>query len=201
MSGSRRTGGAIRRPRLPGWGAGMVLLAGLAVMGAAPPGQAQQPDPAESQQDAGAPAALGPSGRPLPRFVSLRSNEVNMRTGPGMRYPVAWVYRRRGLPLEVLRETERWRQVRDPDGAEGWMHTSMLTNSERRAIIRAETSRILLRRPDALSDGIAEVEPGVLVKVLQCPRDGAHCRVEAGRFQGWLERTALWGVYPGEYVD
>lgn len=144
---------------------------------------------------------VGQSGRPLPRFASLGSDHINMRTGPGTRYPVTWVYKRRGLPVEVLAETSDWRHVRDPDDAEGWVHKIMLSNSTRTAILKGPGRQTLLRRPEPDARGVAEVEPGVIVKLLQCPNDSAHCRVEAGRFQGWLPRQYLWGVYPSEYVD
>lgn len=144
--------------------------------------------------------AMGASGRPLPRFVSLKSDQVNLRTGPGTRYPVSWVYQRRYLPMEVIQETEDWRRVRDPDGTEGWVHRAMLSG-QRMAVVIGRTSQILLRGPEPDADGVAEVEPRAIVKLLQCPLEGLHCRVEAARFQGWLPRIALWGVYPGEYVD
>jgi len=188
----------------------MLVLAGsgAALAQDAPVPEAMSADGEEAAAEAGAPAVpppeappLGPSGRPLPRFVSLGSDHINMRTGPGTRYPVTWVYKRRGLPLEVVRETNDWRQVRDPEGAEGWVHKMMLSNSRRMALVVGDTPHMLLRRPDPGAEAVARVEPGVLVKLLQCPRDSAHCRVEAARFQGWLPREALWGVYPGEDVD
>jgi len=189
---------------------GMLLLAGSGAALAQDAPAADTPLTTGEQAEAvpgaeSAPAPqdppLGPSGRPLPRFVSLGSDHINMRTGPGTRYPVTWVYKRRGLPLEVVRETNDWRQVRDPEGAEGWVHKMMLSNSRRMALVVGDTPHMLLRRPDPGAEAVARVEPGVLVKLLQCPRDSAHCRVEAARFQGWLPREALWGVHPGEEVD
>jgi len=155
---------------------------------------AQDTDPLEDTQ------TLGTSGRPLPRFVSLKSDQVNLRTGPGTRYPVSWVYQRRHLPMEIIQETEDWRRVRDPDGTEGWVHRAMLSG-QRMAVVIGRTSQILLRGPEPDAEGVAEVEPRAVIKLLQCPLEGLHCRVEAARFQGWLPRIALWGVYPGEYVD
>ncbi len=68
------------------------------------------------------------TGLPLPRYVSLRAEEVNMRTGPGVRYPVDWVYKRRNLPVEIIAEFGTWRKIRDVEGAQGWIHQSMLSN-------------------------------------------------------------------------
>jgi len=178
------------------WVAAGLLALGL-LTGPALAQDSTAPDGDPEQADT---QAIGASGRPLPRFVSLKSDQVNLRTGPGTRYPVSWFYQRRALPMEVIQETEDWRRVRDPDGTEGWVHRAMLSG-QRMAIVLGQTDQILLRGPEPNAEGVAEVEPGVLVKLLQCPADGLLCRVEAGRFQGWLPRIALWGVYPGEYVD
>ena len=79
---------------------------------------------------------IGESGLTLPRFVSLRASEVNMRTGPGTRYPIAWVYKQRNLPVEIVDEFDTWRRIRDWEGSEGWVHQSMLHG--RRSIMVVE---------------------------------------------------------------
>ncbi|KAA5605691.1 hypothetical protein F1188_10040 [Roseospira marina] len=158
-------------------------------------------DDVSEEETAPSGPVLGPSGLPLPRFVALKSDRVNMRIGPGIRFPVAWVYERKGLPLEIVRESEDWRNVRDPSGVEGWIHTVMLTSGTRTAMVTGEGRQLLMRRPTPDADAVAEVEPGVVVTLLQCPPDGQHCRIEAGSFQGWLARSALWGVYPGEDIE
>ena len=133
---------------------------------------------------------------PVPRFVSLRSEEVNLRTGPGVRYPVEWVYVRRQLPVEILQEFENWRRIRDRDGTEGWVHQSMLTG-RRAAVIEGEM-RNLRRRPEADAPVVARVEPGVVAAILEC-KDG-WCRLETAGFRGWLPRGEIWGVYPNEAI-
>lgn len=145
------------------------------------------------------PALAGGSGLPLPRFVSLRADEVNMRTGPGERYPVEWAYRRRDLPVEIVAEFEAWRRVRDPEGAEGWIHQSLL--SGRRMVLVTGAIRSLRSDPEAGAAAIAMLEPGVLGRLLECPRGSRHCRVEASGFKGWLMRDEFWGTYPGEWID
>ena len=138
------------------------------------------------------------TGLPIPRFVSLRTDPINMRAGPGMRYPVDWVYRRRHLPVEVVEEFETWRKIRDPDGAEGWVHQSMLTG-RRTGVVKGEVRR--LRQANA-EDGeqVATVEPGVVVSLQRCPT-GPYCRVEVNGLRGWLKRDEIWGVYPDEPVE
>ena len=100
------------------------------------------------------------SGLPLPRFVSLRSDEVNLRAGPGVRYPIDWIYARKDLPVEVIAEFEAWRKIRDWQGTEGWVHQSMLTGRRMMVVMGQARS---LRASDADSaDPVAVVEPGVV---------------------------------------
>jgi SH3-like domain-containing protein len=133
---------------------------------------------------------------PVPRFVSLRSEEVNLRTGPGVRYPVEWVFVRRQMPVEILQEFETWRRIRDRDGTEGWVHQSMLTG-RRSAVVEGEM-RNLRRRPETDAPVVARVEPGVIAAILEC-RD-AWCRLETAGFRGWVQRGEIWGVYPNEAI-
>ncbi len=140
-----------------------------------------------------APAA---TGLPVPRFAALRAQEVNMRTGPGVRYPVEWVFTRRNLPVEITAEFEAWRKIRDWQGAEGWVHTSMLTG-KRSVIITGRTQP--LRRSDSTSARvIARVEKTVVGRLLTCR--GAWCRLEIAGLRGWMQRSQFWGVYPKEKV-
>ncbi len=143
-------------------------------------------------------AGLEGSGQPLPRFVSLRAGEVNMRIGPGERYPIDWVYLRAGVPMEVVAEYYTWRRVRDWRGIEGWIHTSMLTG--RRAMVVSGDVRALRTKPDPLAPVVARVEPGVFGRLKECPKNGGWCRVEVAGFDGWLRRGDFWGAYNSESV-
>lgn len=136
---------------------------------------------------------------PIPRFVSLRTDPVNLRTGPGVRYPVEWIYMRRRLPVEVIAEFETWRQIRDVEGAEGWVHQSMLSG-RRTAIIRGEAQALRKSNVDQ-SEALAMLEPGVVVDIQRCPAEGPFCRVEVSGLQGWLKRDQFWGVYPQEKIE
>lgn len=139
------------------------------------------------------------SGLPLPRFVSLRSDEVNLRSGPGQRYPVDWIYTRRDLPVEVIAEFEMWRKIRDWQGTEGWVHQSML--SVRRMVVVTGSQRPLRADPDARSPILAYLQPNVIGRLLSCPHDKDYCKIEVENYQGWLKRDEFWGVYPGEYIE
>ena len=141
------------------------------------------------------------SGLPVPRYVSLKSERVNVRTGPTKDHDVAWVFTKQGLPVEVTAEFENWRRIRDAEGAEGWVYHSMLSG-RRTAVVTARAKDQLvgvLGRPNAADDVTAQLEPGVLTTVKRC--DGQWCRVIGKRFDGWVPQERLWGVYPNEKVD
>jgi SH3-like domain-containing protein len=147
---------------------------------------------------AAAQPALGQAGRttglPLPRFVSLGSDRVNLRFGPGQQYPIQWILAREGLPVEIIEEFDTWRKVRLHDGDQGWIHGSLL--SSRRTIVVAEQIRELRRSPDASARVLLRAEPGVIGELLDCEED--WCRIEIDGRRGWLQRDAFWGVLPGE---
>lgn len=136
----------------------------------------------------------GAESLPVPRFVSLATGEVNLRTGPGMRYPVKLVVRKSGLPVEVVREFDVWRQVRDIDGDDGWVHKSML--SGRRSVIVKAQVQTLLRKPENSAKPVAKLEPGVVARLQTC-KDG-WCEINASGYDGWIKKETIWGVYPDE---
>jgi len=136
----------------------------------------------------------GRTGLPLPRFVSLRASEVNLRTGPGIRYPIEWVYKRRDLPVEVVDEFESWRRIRDWEGTLGWVHQSML-RGRRTALILAQP-RLLRAKPEEAAPAVAQLEVGVVGEIAGC--GATWCRLTAGGFEGWLRRDEFFGVYPDE---
>ena len=109
---------------------------------------------------------LGESGLPLPRFVAISENMANVRRGPGEDYPLLYQYRRQGLPLEVVAEYGQWRQVRDHEGSEGWMHARLLRGG-RHAIIRQAANALPLRNAPAAGAGVVartEAERGVCAR-------------------------------------
>lgn len=143
------------------------------------------------------PLAATDSGLPVPRFVTLRADKVNVRTGPGARYPVEWVFERKGMPVEIVAEFDTWRKVRDIQGTEGWVHQNLL--SSRRGVIITGTVRTLRREPREDSAAVARAEPDVIGQLLECKAE--WCRVEVGGLRGWLNRGELWGVYPNEKAE
>lgn len=139
------------------------------------------------------------TGLPLPRHVSLRANEANLRTGPGVQYPVDWIYQREGLPLEIIKEYRTWRLVRDWEGTQGWMHQSML--SGKRTFMTIGKTRTVRAKADAKSRAVANLEPGTIGELTACPRAGGWCRVRVRGIDGWLRRVEFWGVYRSEVFE
>lgn len=171
---------------------GAVVVA-LAIIGlTAPPAQSQS-----ARETPGARSAPRATGLPLPRFASLRARKVYMRAGPGTRYPVEWIYRRRGLPVEIVAEFDTWRKVRDWTGTIGWVHRAMLSGKRTGITISADT--VLRRSPGETAAAVARAEPGVVAEIENC--EGAWCRITARGLTGWAARSQLWGVYPREKLD
>jgi SH3-like domain-containing protein len=146
--------------------------------------------------------AIGPkSGLPLPRFVSLKPDKVNVRGGPTRDHEVTFVYTRAGMPVEIVAESDNWRRIRDWEGAEGWVYHSMLSG-RRTALVKAKEKDTLVplqAKPDASSEVVAKLQTGVLGTVKTCT--GAWCRVFGNGFDGWVAQERLWGVYPSEKVE
>ena len=141
--------------------------------------------------------ALAETGLPLPRYASLRANKVHLRTGPGIRYPVDWIFVSRGMPVEIVAEFENWRKVRDWQGTVGWVHRSMLSG-KRTAVVTGGVQP-LRRNPDADAALTARVMERVVARILEC--EGEWCRVEIDNRRGWMRRSHIWGVYRDEKLN
>lgn len=151
----------------------------------------------------------GPSGLPLPRFVSLKTSNVRMRVGPGTNYPVAWLYLKQGEPLEIIQEYDNWRRVRDAQGTTGWIHGSLLSG-KRTAIVTPwmrdnKTMTVtVFAKPEKDAQAIAYIQPGVLTQLSSC--DGAWCAVDVKMndsnrtLSGYTNQVDLWGAYPDEKI-
>jgi SH3-like domain-containing protein len=143
---------------------------------------------------------VGPSGLPVPRFVSLKAEKINVRRGPSSDHPVAWVFQRKGLPVEIVAEFENWRRIRDSEGEEGWILGSMLAG-KRTAVVapwRGGQLTQLHSAPSAASSVYAKLAAGAMSEVSNC--SGKWCEISAGGYDGFVEQEMLWGVYPGDTV-
>jgi SH3-like domain-containing protein len=146
--------------------------------------------PAAAAPAAGAKTVGTETGLPIPRFVTLKSDEVNVRTGPGVRYPVDWVFLRRSMPVEIVAEFDTWRKIRDFEGTEGWVHQFML--SGRRTVLVIGQVRTIRRDPNEASPAVARVEPGVVAELEACRP--AWCEIQVSGISGWVQRSHVWGV-------
>lgn len=176
------------------------LLGAAAALACAPEVEAQ------AAPDVSA-ANAGGNGIKVPRYVSLKADRVSLFQGPGSEYPTAWVFKRTGLPVEIVEEAEVWRKVRDAGGTEGWVHMSLLS-SRRTALVlpwelgkggQAQAASATLRDDDRESArAIAQVEAGVLASIISCER--GWCRISVGDYRGYIEQSKLWGTYPNEQI-
>jgi SH3-like domain-containing protein len=141
------------------------------------------------------------SGLPLPRFVSLKADKVNMHIGPAKTYEVKWLYQRQGLPVEITAEFENWRKIRDAEGTEGWVYHSLLSGKRTGVVITKAMDELvpLHAKADAASGVVARLERGVVGTVKHCA--AGWCAFAGRGFEGYIQEMRLWGVYPGEKVD
>jgi SH3-like domain-containing protein len=146
--------------------------------------------------------AVGPrSGLPMPRFVSLKPDRVNVRGGPTRDHEVIFVYTRAGLPVEITAESDNWRRIRDWEGSEGWVYHSLLSGRRTAVVMPKDKNRLvpLYDRGDSNGVVVARLQAGVLARVKRCT--GSWCRIDGSGFDGWAVQEHLWGVYPNEKVE
>lgn len=172
---------------------GCLLGAAVAIAGASAAGAQAVPD------------APGANGLQVPRYASLKSDRVSLRQGPSAEHPTAWVFKRTGLPVEIVEEVEVWRKIRDASGTEGWVHKSLLSSRRTALVLPWELkggstqASATLRDDDRESArAIAQVEAGVLASIINCER--GWCRVSVGDYRGYIEQSKLWGTYPNEQI-
>ena len=181
--------------------AGAVAGGAAAVIAKPPPAPtatpaAEPPKPEATKPD---PTKGATTGAPLPRWAALRSDEVNLRTGPGTRYPIDWVYHRRDLPVQIQREFDAWRLIEDQDGVKGWVHSATLVG--RRGFVIKTSDQTLRKLPADDAPAVAILRTGVAGRLRSCAAKAAWCEVEAGGYRGWLKRDAIWGIFPDEVVN
>ncbi len=139
------------------------------------------------------------TGLHLPRYASLKSDDVNMRVGPAERYPVIWTYKRRELPVKIEREFDIWRLVEDMDGVKGWVHQATLTG-RRTFVITGTEDRTLRAEASETADPVAVLKPGVVGRIKTCDAGKTWCQVQVQDYRGWLQRSDMWGVDAAEVV-
>lgn len=144
------------------------------------------------------PSEMKGTGLPLPRFVSISSDKAYVRSGPAPRYPVKWIYKKSGLPVEVTQEFDVWRKIKDINGDEGWINRALLSD-RRYIIVKADSAIDMRERAGEDARVMARLEPGVIASLSKC--DQRWCSVTSGGFSGWVERKFLWGIYAREEIN
>jgi len=135
-------------------------------------------------------------GDQVPRFMSVKQSPANVRRGPSSEHEILWVYRHPRLPVEVIAEHQDWRRIRDWEGDEGWVYQALLTS--RRSVIVVGQPATLRSGPELTAPAVAIAEPGVVADLVACA--GGWCEIDADGHDGWVDRAAIWGVYPDEVV-
>lgn len=144
------------------------------------------------------------TGYPVPRFVTLKSETVNMRVGPGTEFPIEWTYKRKGLPVEIIQEFDLWRKIRDAEGAEGWVSHTLLSGRRNAIVNPGEGDKVkglinLKSSPENNAETVARMEPGVVVVLKSC--DLEWCEVEINDTTGYVAKVSIWGIYPDERYE
>jgi SH3-like domain-containing protein len=171
--------------------------------GSEPGGKASaaKPDP-KAHTAAPPPVPPAPAPAPaeaetkLPPFAALKFDDTNLRRGPGQRYPIDWVYKRRDLPLEIEGAYDVWRHVRGPDGVMGWVLTVQLT--DRRTFMVKDADAMLRSDANDTASPVALLKPGVIGRLRGCEKGSSWCQVQVSGYKGYLRRNQLWGVLPDE---
>jgi SH3-like domain-containing protein len=141
---------------------------------------------------------VGPvTGLPMPRFVSLKASEANVRRGPSKTHRIDWIFKRRDMPLRVIAEHGHWRRVEDPDGVGGWLHYSLISGV--RTVIIDEDIVELRRKPVADAPVAAMLERGVVARLNKCTTE--WCLMRADGYRGWAPKSSFWGVDRKEIID
>lgn len=137
-------------------------------------------------------------------FAVIKSSEVNVRKGPNTRYPIEWVFTKKGEPVEVLAKFEHWFRIRDSSGAEGWVKSVMISNKRRNGIILPKNNSKkaknlyakLYQEPNHSARVIANIESSKRVELSQCTK--LWCKIKVSNVIGWVDKSDIWGVYSNE---
>lgn len=132
---------------------------------------------------------------PIPRFVTIKFDEVNVRTGPAIDCPIEWVFIRKSEPVEIIAEYEQWRKIRDINGEGGWAHASALS-AKRSVILVSKNTMPLIDSPGHYDNIVAQLKPKIRCNLLKCKND--WCQLVCKSYKGWVAKKFLWGIYPDE---
>ena len=122
-------------------------------------------------------------------FLSLKKNEVNLRQGPSLEYPIKLIYKKKYLPVIILDKSGPFRKIKDFQNNTGWIHVALL--SKKKSAINIKNNSILFKKPTIYSKPIAKLESGRLILIKKCNQK--WCKISSGEFIGWINKSFLWG--------
>lgn len=137
-----------------------------------------------------------PNNLAVPRFVSIKFNEVNARTGPENDCPIEWVFVKKNEPVEVIAEFGQWRKIRDIKGEGGWVHSTVIIGN-RSVIVVSKNPILLLKAPGKYENAVAKLLPEIRCSLNKCEKE--WCQITCKSYKGWVSRKFLWGIYPEEF--
>jgi SH3-like domain-containing protein len=182
----------------------MMLVLGVAALGVAGMARAEEPvarTAAVAPEEAGVPVRDPSRGAvtnlPLPRYVTLKGSEGNARRGPSLTHRIDWTFTLSGMPLKITAEHENWRRVEDADGVGGWVHYALLSGT--RSVLVTEDMAEFRSAPEDDAAVVLQAEYGVVARLLECSAN--WCRIAADGTRGWVRKTSIWGVEPGEIIE
>lgn len=132
------------------------------------------------------------------RFVAMRANKVNARSGPNMRYPIEWIYQQQNYPVEIIAEYEQWRKIRDYEGTISWVMKNLLTNA-RYALVTDPGETNIYAKDSLNSEIIARAEDGAIGKIKRCTPTFCFLEFE-NKIEGWMQRSVIYGVKKDEEI-
>ncbi len=138
------------------------------------------------------------NAKPIPYYATIKSDDANIRTGPNVRYPIQWIYKRKNWPVQVTATFERWRKISDVNGEIGWIHESLLSK-KRYATIKSNGMQEVYRLPLLTSAKVLIAENNTIVEIKECKN--LWCKVTNNGYSGWIQQDFLWGVDKGEVID
>ncbi len=132
------------------------------------------------------------------RFVAMRADKVNARSGPNIRYPIEWIYQQQNHPVEIIAEYEQWRKIKDYEGSTSWVRKNLLTNA-RYALVVEDGENNVYEKDSLNAEVVARAENGTIGKIKRC--SPTFCLlVFNNEIEGWMQRSVLYGIKKNEEI-
>ena len=138
------------------------------------------------------------TGLKIPRFVSLKSDNSNLRVGPSENYPVKLKYIVANMPVEIIDEYKNWRKIKDYEENEGWIHKNLI-KGKRFTIVNTPYQEGLQVFIKPKGNNIGKIGKKNVLEVKTCLMN--WCKIKYGKNTGWVNKLNLWGIYDNETIN